>query len=280
MPVSGGRLWLWYLCLLAVAAKPAAILVGPAAVGPKKNGGSRESLFTHGTPGGLLFRANRHNSRRREPFFHVAPLRQFIFCSSRNTTPRILPGRQHHTRTLPHRVYIGFPMNELRSAVLAGSIKRIIRVLSRGLIGIDEVNSTGSTPLIAAALFRDSLVVRTLLDRGADVTIADHTGATALHMSANRGHLAVTELLLMAGADTEVAVYVEGFTPLRMAAQEGHLGVVVVLIDAGADLNSRAFNGTSVLYSAACNGHLDVVKVLLRAGANPLPSYTNPSGHT
>lgn len=169
--------------------------------------------------------------------------------------------------------------NALHLAVVDGSIEPV-DVLSRGGIRIDERGFNGYTPLVLAALHSDSRVVRTLLDRGADVTIAADTGGTALHMSAKRGHLAATKLLLKAGADLEAATSIEGLTPLCVAAGEGHLGVVVVLIDAGADVNSRALNGTSVLYSAACNGHLDVVKVLLRAGANPLPSYTNPSGHT
>ena len=171
-------------------------------------------------------------------------------------------------------------MSELHSAARAGSIKRIIRVLSRGLVGIDERCSNGCTPLLLAALLSDSRVVRTLLDRGADATIPDHNGTTALHISVKRGQLTTTKLLLTAGAALGAAITHSGHTPLRVAAEEGCVGIVVVLIDAGADLNSRALDGTSALYSAARSGHLDVVKVLIRAGANPLPTYTSPSGHT
>lgn len=100
-------------------------------------------------------------------------------------------------------------------------------------------------------------MVRILLEKGAHVSMADKGGWTALHISAHRGHPAVTKMLVKAKADLEAKVSGSGSAPLHMAAQEGHLEVMRVLIEARADPNSRRVDGATPLYMAAKNGHVD-----------------------
>lgn len=100
---------------------------------------------------------------------------------------------------------------------------------------------------------------------------------TALHISAQNGHLAVTVDLVKAGADLEVRVS-DGTTPLGVAAQHGHSAVVEALVKAGADVDSSSWDGaTPLLFFAAGQGYLNAVKTLPRAKANPLLAVTSAS---
>lgn len=170
------------------------------------------------------------------------------------------------------------PRNILHNAIKGGSIERILALLASGSIDINQGTPEGFTPLMIATLNDNSRVVRILLRRGANTSIADDSGCTALHMAASSGYPDVLKLLAKAGANLEAATYSYGFTPLHVAAQEGHLGVMRVLIQAAANPNSRTCYGGTPLFLAARNGHVDAVKVLLRAKADPLLSSDNPTG--
>lgn len=101
------------------------------------------------------------------------------------------------------------------------------------------------------------------------MSVAADGGTTALHMSAQDGHLAVTLALIEAGAELD-AWGVRGATPLHLASQYGHAKVVAALVEAGAEVDNRAGDGQTPLYMAALDGRLDAVKVLLRANADPM----------
>ena len=175
-------------------------------------------------------------------------------------------------------------MNELHRAVGSGSLQRVLALLSTKSIDIDQRTlEEGFTPLMIAAFCGHFRIVRILLDEGANVSIKGENGLTALHRSAQEGHLAVTKLLVQACPDLEAMNSPDGIyraTPLHLAAESGHVGVMGELIEAGANPNCRATSGATPLYLAAFRGHVDAVKVLLRAKANPLlPTIDPSSGH-
>lgn len=176
------------------------------------------------------------------------------------------------------------PRNDLHKAAGKGSVGRVVDLLSRGSIDIDQGDPQMATPLMFAAVGGCSAVVRILLGRGANLAIVDDNGCTALHTTAHQGHLDVAVDLIEAGADLEVATPI-GNTPLSVAAQEGHSEVMKALIEAGANVDSLATGGwtqgTSGTppYCAAVRGHVGAVRVLLRSGADPL-LITTPTGRT
>ena len=59
---------------------------------------------------------------------------------------------------------------------------------------------TPTTPLHVAAENGYHLIVRALLDAGADKDLANNNGATALHVAVKDGHDAIVRMLLAAGA--------------------------------------------------------------------------------
>ena len=69
------------------------------------------------------------------------------------------------------------------------------------LIFTSYLYQTGVSALYWAARNGHCHTVRLLLDRGADVNIADEYGETALHWAAIHGHLDIVKMLIEHGAD-------------------------------------------------------------------------------
>ncbi len=123
-------------------------------------------------------------------------------------------------------------------------------------------------PLSLAAMDGDIETVRSLIAEGADVNASQGDGTTALHWAASRNDLAMTELLLGAGADVGTRTRLGEMTPLFMAAKNGNADVIEALLGAGAEATSASTIGTTALMLAAGSGSPDAVEVLVTAGAD------------
>jgi ankyrin repeat protein len=113
-----------------------------------------------------------------------------------------------------------------------------------------------------------------ILDLGTDVNEQNENGWTALLSATDRGYAAVVRTLLNRGADVNAACDCPGFqgggwTPLMIAALRGHTGIVQALLDKGADVNAKsATSGGTPLMAAVLGGSTDIVRVLLERGAD------------
>jgi ankyrin repeat protein len=128
-------------------------------------------------------------------------------------------------------------------------------------------NSSGSTPLMYAALYGDARAVQMLLDQGANANRRNDAGATALLWAADQP--AAVRILLEHGADPNIRS-ADGLTPLLLAAARiGGSNVVKLLLDYGAKLEGQA-----VLMRAAAAGDEATMRLLIdrRADRKPLPA--------
>merc|ERR1719375_1613403 len=87
---------------------------------------------------------------------------------------------------------------------------------------------------MAAADGGHTQVAHLLLLAGADVTIQDLDGHTALMRAAAAGHASVCSVALDFGANPSIVSPVDGSTALTLAAAKGNVDVYGVLVSAGA----------------------------------------------
>ena len=139
-----------------------------------------------------------------------------------------------------------------------------------------------SHSLFSAARAGDVVLIRTLLEAGADHAALDEAGETALMHAAHAGHLAAVKALLAAGAAPDFKSE-QGWTALAKAAYNaetecGYPQVIAALHEAGAELDTRIFFGITPLMLAAGGGDAGVVEWLINNGADVLAA--NDGGRT
>jgi uncharacterized protein len=114
----------------------------------------------------------------------------------------------------------------LHLAAFFGQLDAARRVLDAGAsVSAVSRNSLRNTPLHAATAGGHGDVALLLIERGADVGVADAAGHTPLHIAAENGLLAVVRALLARGADP-LAVDGEDKTPLSRAAARNRTDVI------------------------------------------------------
>jgi uncharacterized protein len=141
--------------------------------------------------------------------------------------------------------------------------------LSLLMFGLAAASVAAEKPTLAdAAEQGNKALIRTLLDKGADVNLAQPDGTTALHWAVYNDDADTVGLLVKKGANVNAANRY-GVPPLFLASTNADAGMVKLLLDAGADANASLQGGETVLMTAARAGNLEAVKALLARGANP-----------
>ncbi|XP_005872146.1 PREDICTED: ankyrin repeat domain-containing protein 6 isoform X2 [Myotis brandtii] len=139
----------------------------------------------------------------------------------------------------------------------------------------DAVAALSERLLIAAYKGQAENVVQ-LINKGAKVAVTKH-GRTPLHLAANKGHLAVVQILLKAGCDLDVQDDGDQ-TALHRAAVVGNTEVISALTQEGCALDRQDKDGNTALHEASWHGFSQSVKLLVKAGANVLAK--NKAGNT
>jgi uncharacterized protein len=134
--------------------------------------------------------------------------------------------------------------------------------------GLDGLLTIGATPLLRAAKALDAPAIRVLLEKGANLALANTRGVTPVMAAAGLGSvdadtrgLYITEdvqqrsieslkLLLAAGADINAKDGQRGLTPLHEAARWGWNDVVRFLVEHGDDLEAKDNRGMTPVDSA------------------------------
>ncbi|PQE16123.1 Ankyrin repeat-containing domain protein [Rutstroemia sp. NJR-2017a BBW] len=138
----------------------------------------------------------------------------------------------------------------------------VVELLLEKSADLSIADKDGRTPIYSASRNGYLEVVKLLLEKGADLSVANNYGWTPLNVSSDSGHLEVVKLLLEKGADLFTRCN-DGWTPLNAASESGYFEVVKLLLEKGADLSIANNDGMTALYSASSKGHLQVVKLLL-----------------
>ncbi|WP_412679595.1 ankyrin repeat domain-containing protein [Brevibacillus choshinensis] len=127
-------------------------------------------------------------------------------------------------------------------------------------------------PLLYASAAGLPDFVKASIAAGADTTITNRFGGTALIPAADRGHVAIVEELLTHSDVNVDHINRLGWTALLEAVilgdgGEKHQQIVNLLIQHGADVNLADNDGVTPLQHAKNRGYQDMVDALTQAGA-------------
>ena len=181
----------------------------------------------------------------------------------------------------------------LLDAAKHGNVAVMQRLLEKQSISIDHRNKKGDSALIRAAWKGELEALHLLVQRGADVTLRNASGCTALLMAAmhnNRQCFAAllqhpqAHSILSAVDETgnNALFYLASFSPLHSSAsaprEEPYWEGMNALIARGVGLHTPPNMGNLLLCRAANNGRLDTVKALLERGPQDVdPNYVDPN---
>jgi len=156
----------------------------------------------------------------------------------------------------------------LMQASFVGNALALEILLATGRAGdVNATDADNETALLKAAWKGHAEIIRLLLSKGADPSIATKTKWTPLMFAARDGHRNTVSVLLRSGKAGSVdAGDRKGVTALRKAVVAGHTSIVRALLVAGARIDAHEPDGQTLLMMAALHGHTDVAHVLLEVG--------------
>ncbi|KZM20487.1 hypothetical protein ST47_g8336 [Ascochyta rabiei] len=139
-------------------------------------------------------------------------------------------------------------------------------LLDKG-VKIDTLNLNKETALAVASRSGQRPVVDFLIKNGANVDSIPESflAKSPLQMAVQGGHVQISSMLLVAGADVNASRWFQ--PPLFLAARHGHEQITTMLLSVGANIDAQAI-GCTALGQASFFGHEKIVKLLLDAGAD------------
>ncbi len=159
----------------------------------------------------------------------------------------------------------------IHDAAANGDVAGVQRLLTSDTKLVNARAANGATPLLWACIRGQLEVARLLVERGADVNLAQGDGWTPLHAAVCDGndaaHIGITRLLLEHGAKLEARNGI-GWTALHAAALKGNTATMGVLLEQKADVGAKDNTGGTALHIAAEQGRIEAVALLLDKGAD------------
>lgn len=165
--------------------------------------------------------------------------------------------------------YIDHPMHPSLIVISIGeeNIDMIKTLIKHGLDINRPINRFGETPLLRALSENQAVIVRLLLDSGANPNLADQIGHSPLMSASAVGNVEMIELLLSRGADQN-QISDRGRGPLLAAVASDQVAAINWWLARGADQEQRDTNGSTALIVAAKGGKLAATQTLLEHGAD------------
>jgi N-acyl-D-amino-acid deacylase len=196
-----------------------------------------------------------------EPWMEAA-----LFGGARELQPLLEGGLDPNSKTAEGTTALMMASTDLDKVKL---------LIARGA-DVNARAKSGFTALTVAAAYHGTTdVVRTLLEKGAEVKnprgVRVQFQAVPAIYAVSSGEVEKVELLAAKGAELRKPMLLLGFaqiTPLGFAAQQGETAVVERLIRYGVPIEEQDRDGITALDWAAMGDRTETVKALIKLGAN------------
>jgi ankyrin repeat protein len=153
----------------------------------------------------------------------------------------------------------------LQKSARDGNLDEVRSMIESGK-NVNEQDEHGVTPLMLAAQNNHPAIVSFLLANGANPSLAEEYGNTALHYA--KQCVECAKSIVDKGGIVDAANK-NGATPLIFAASVGSHDVAKYLLKAGANINAMSKGGlTPLLFAAISIDSINIIEVLLRAGGD------------
>ncbi|XP_066904650.1 serine/threonine-protein phosphatase 6 regulatory ankyrin repeat subunit A-like, partial [Halyomorpha halys] len=164
----------------------------------------------------------------------------------------------------------------IHHAIRSKDIEMVIQLLQHGA-NANMKGAAGNTPLILA-VNNDTKIIKTLIERGADVNTQNLFGKTALHEAIEKGYVDAVVYLLSQNASVGIQDSI-CYTPLQRAADNLNINVIKTLLDYEDDINRRGYyeddinrrgcNNITALHLAVERNNTKLTQFLLSKNADP-----------
>lgn len=201
----------------------------------------------------------------------------FLEIGNQERTPKVSTAKSvSSTKALPTRTLRDVDQLLFDASVANDGQQTVVDAIAAGA-NIEATNAIGFTPLLFAVNSEAVDVVRELIDRGANVNFSvvennDTRGRTALMNASNQGNKVLLKMLLDAGADPS-AFERHGWSPIHYSARRGDIEALEIYQRHGVDLDLRSMNcecrGETPLMIAARFGNVATINKLIELGADP-----------
>ncbi|MFK7953267.1 MAG: ankyrin repeat domain-containing protein [Ekhidna sp.] len=161
----------------------------------------------------------------------------------------------------------------LVDAVREGNYAKAEKLLKKG-VSANMLDGLESPLIHVTAEKGDVQMLKLLTDNGADLSIMNRVGQSAVTIAARFGHVDIVDFLIEKGVSPNLAGDEYNLTPLIGTAVNGSIEIADILIKAGADLDVLdVVNQSPAMFWAMMYGNEDFVLHLIENGADYQKKY-------
>lgn len=152
---------------------------------------------------------------------------------------------------------------DIFAAAALGDMARLQELVEEWPGYLERFTKDGFTPLQLACYFDQEAAALWLIEQGADVNVVakNQMKIAPIHAAATHGNLIILRALLENGADVNAAQD-GGFTAVHQAGHRNNVPMALLLLEFGADPHQPDSRGTSALQMAQAEGNEAVTAVL------------------